>query len=186
MGMEVIPQMVKILLLHDGCVHNGRWRAGKVDPAKVTPDSVEMLQQLAGVNRRGDRKPKWTEGVGVSSFGRMSKGLFAVVLAGVISGDRTREKSQVLFKSIGNRAHLLPFTATRGKLIRSVIQNVSIRRSRVREDFVRENLRWDTRQLKVKAEAAQIFRKHSTVEKVLARLIVGAHMNERSFETMAV
>ena len=58
MGMKVIPQMVKILLFHDGGVHNGRWRARKVDPAKVTSDSVEMLQQLAGFNRRGEGKPK--------------------------------------------------------------------------------------------------------------------------------
>jgi hypothetical protein len=71
----------------------------------------------------------------------MSRGLFAIVLAGVISGDGTREKSQVLFKSIGNRARCLPLTTKRGKLIRSVIQNVSKRRSRVRKDFVRENLR---------------------------------------------
>ena len=116
----------------------------------------------------------------------MSRGLFAIVLAGVISGDGTREKSQVLLKSIRNRAHLLPLTATRGKLIRSVIQNVSIGRSRVRKDFIRENLRRDTRQLKVKAEAAQVFRKHSAVKEVLTRLIVGTDVDEGSFETMAV
>jgi hypothetical protein len=112
--MKVIPQMVEILLLHDGCVHNGWWGSRKVDPAKITSDRVEVLQQLAGVNRRGDGKPKGAEGVGVNSFRRMSRGLFAIVLAGIISGDRTREKSQVLFKSIGNRAHRLPLTTKRG------------------------------------------------------------------------
>jgi hypothetical protein len=71
----------------------------------------------------------------------MSRGLFAIVLAGIISGDGAREKCQVLFKSIGDRAHRLPLTTKRGKLIRSVIQNVSMRRSRMREDFIRENLR---------------------------------------------
>jgi hypothetical protein len=68
MGMKVIPQMVEILLLHNGCVHNGRWGSRKVDPAKITSDSVEMLQQLAGSNGRGDGKPKGTEGGGVNSF----------------------------------------------------------------------------------------------------------------------
>ena len=67
-GMKVIPQMVEILLLHDGCVHNGWWGSREVDPAKITSDSVEVLQQLAGVNRRGDGKPKGAEGVGVNSF----------------------------------------------------------------------------------------------------------------------
>jgi hypothetical protein len=39
---------------------------------------------------------------------------------------------------------------------------------------------------KVKSKTAQIFRKHQAIEKLLARQVVGANMDERSVETMAV
>jgi hypothetical protein len=39
---------------------------------------------------------------------------------------------------------------------------------------------------KEKSETAQIFGKHQAIEKFLARQVVGANMDERSVETLAV
>jgi hypothetical protein len=56
-----------------------------------------------------------------------------------------------------------------------------MRWSRVRVNLIRENLGRNTREGKIEAQAAKIFRKHNPIKKVLARLVVGANVDDGGF-----
>ena len=56
----------------------------------------------------------------------------------------------------------------------------------MRVNFVGENLRRDTRQSKVKANAAHIFREHRSLKKLLTCQVVGTNVDERSFEAVTM
>ena len=135
-SMKIIPQVVQILLLHDRGMYNGWWRAGEINPAKITPDSIEMLQQLAGVNRRGNRKSQGAEGFSMSKGRRVNRRLFAIILAGIKSGDGEAKKSHMFHRDVGNSAQRLTLAAKRSKLVRSVIKYVAMGRSRVRVNLI--------------------------------------------------
>lgn len=94
-GMKIIPQMVQVLLLHDSSMHDGWWSAWEVNPAKITPDSAEMLQQLASIYGRGDRETEGAKGFSMSSNREVIRGRFAIILAGIKSGDGEEKKSHV-------------------------------------------------------------------------------------------
>ena len=111
MGMKIIPQVVQILLLHDGSMYNGWWRAGEINPAKITPDSVEMTKQLAGVNGRVDRATEGAKGFCVSKGRGVNGRLFAIILAGIKSGEGKAKKGHMFIRDIRNCAQRLTLAA---------------------------------------------------------------------------
>jgi hypothetical protein len=145
-----------------------------------------MTKQLAGVNGRVDRATEGAKGFCVSKGRGVNGRLFAIILAGIKSGEGEAKKGHMFIRDIRNCAQRLTLAAKWGKLIRSVVKYVAMRRSRMRVNFIWEKLRRDTRQGKVKAKAAQIFRKHQSLKKFLAGQVVGANVDERSFEALAV
>ena len=99
MSMKVIPQVIKVLLLHDLRVHNCWRRAGEINPAKVAPDSVKMFQHLGSKNGRRNSEPKSAEKVRVGGFRRVNRRQFAFP-AGVEARNRKVKKSQVFRRDV--------------------------------------------------------------------------------------
>ena len=68
-------------------MHDGWWRARVINPSKITPDSAEMLQQLAGIYGCVNRATEGAEGVFMSKGRRVNRRRFAVILTGIKAGE---------------------------------------------------------------------------------------------------
>jgi hypothetical protein len=67
---------------------------------------------------------------------RVRRRLFAITLAGIESGEREAKKGHMFHRDVRDSAQGLTLASKRGELVRSVIQDVAMRGSRVRIDFV--------------------------------------------------
>jgi hypothetical protein len=138
------------------------------------------------MNGRRNSKPEGVKRFGVRSFGCGTNCRSFAFLTWIISRNRKAKEIQMFRGDIRDRVHRLSLTSKGGKLVGSVVKDVSMGRGRVRIDLVGEDLCMNSGKGKIKSKTAQIFRKHQAIEKLLARQVVGANMDEGSFETLAV